>query len=146
MESMHANIFEYQHEWLANHPEINSSQLVRQLLTPLVPSEEIPDSFDTSASIRPETPILGHGAGDGFAKYEKRRVHLSLHDWQHDWAQQEPIFSFTVFVRGQIDARMPTEVIPPERRASLKEIGIIGTPDEWASDQQPTEQSNPSDS
>lgn len=146
MEKIHVNIFQYQHEWRDNHPEMNLSQLVRQLLTSLVPSEEIPDSFDTSGSIRPETPILGHGAGDGFAKYEKRRVHVSVHDWQRDWAQQEPIFSFSVFVRGQIDARMPNEALPAERRASLAAIGIIDAPEESAPEQQSSTQSTPSDS
>lgn len=129
METRHAKIFEYQDQWREDRPTLNLSKLVRQRLTPLIPDQKIPDEHDTTGCQTPPEPILGYGGGAGYCDYDTTRVHLSLEPWQKQWMKQEPRFSFSVFVQGQLDREIPNQQIPTERRQSLQTIGVLQPPD-----------------
>lgn len=145
MDTKHASVFEYQDEWRNDRPEVNLSQLIRQRLTILIPDDQIPDAHDHQSRHSLPTPIVGYGAGAGYNDFETTRVHLSLHPWQKAWIDQEPTFSFSVFVQGQLDHQLPDERLPEKRRESLADIGILAPPEQSTTDREQQTDSPPTD-
>jgi hypothetical protein len=144
METKHASLFHYQADWRADVPELNLSHFVRQRLTPLVPDEQVPDSYDDSGAKQPHHPILGYGGGAGYCDYETSRVHLTLEPWQKQWIEQTATFSFSVFVQGQLDRHLPRDNLPEKRRESLQELGLL-TPAEESTDSHTVDTPNTDD-